>query len=29
VGQTLRVEFWAYQPGNSTISIDNIALWQS
>jgi hypothetical protein len=29
VGQTLGVEFWAYQPGNSTISIDNLALWQS
>lgn len=28
VGQTLGVQFWAYQPGNSTISIDNLALWQ-
>lgn len=28
VGQYLGVEFWAYQPGNSTINIDNLALWQ-
>lgn len=26
--QYLGVEFWAYQPGNSTISIDFMALWQ-
>ena len=28
VGQYLGVQFWAYQPGNSTISIDTITLWQ-
>ena len=28
MGQYLGVEFWAYQPGNSTISIDFMALWQ-
>ena len=28
MGQNLGVQFWAYQPGNSTISIDNITLWQ-
>jgi hypothetical protein len=28
VGQNLGIQFWAYQPGNSTIIIDNIALWQ-
>ena len=28
VGQYLGVQFWAYQPGSSTISIDNITLWQ-
>ena len=27
-GQNLGIEFWAYQPGNSTISIDNLGLWQ-
>ena len=28
MGQYLGVQFWAYQPGNSTISIDNMTLWQ-
>jgi hypothetical protein len=28
MGQTLQVQFFAYQPGNSTISIDGIGLWQ-
>ena len=28
MGQNLGVQFWAYQPGSSTISIDNITLWQ-
>jgi hypothetical protein len=28
MGQNLGVQFWAYQPGNSTISIDFMALWQ-
>ena len=28
VGQELGIQFWAYQPGNSIISIDNLSLWQ-
>ena len=28
MGQELGIQFWAYQPGNSTISIDNVRLWQ-
>jgi hypothetical protein len=28
VGQNLGIQFWAYQPGNSTINIDNVAVWQ-
>lgn len=28
MGQELGIQFWAYQPGNSTISIDNLSLWQ-
>ena len=28
VGQDLGIQFWAYQPGNSTIIIDNVSLWQ-
>ena len=27
-GQNLGVQLWAYQPGSSTISIDNVILWQ-